>query len=303
MSGDKWVAYGDQDIASGRLDASLYRTTRDGIENELTPKKVRDRSGRCLQAIENIATRLADMKPDLLVIVGDDQMELFLEDNIPAMAVLCAEEAWDRPPGIEAYPSGMATAYRYYHADRAERYAIASGLARHLVSSLVEAEFDIAITSVQHDQRGIGHAYTFVRLALTPDNPLPMVPVMLNTYFPPNQPTPKRCVAFGAALRNAIRTWDDDVKVVLVASGGLSHPIVDEDLDRLVLDSLASGDMDSLANLPTSSLYEGNSEIRNWIVVGSALTGANFELIDYVPGYRSVRGSGCGMAFSSWAYQ
>jgi len=52
--------------------------------------------------------------------------------------------------------------------------------------------------------------------------------------------------------------------------------------------------------MDTAQLYEGNSEIRNWIAVGAALEDAQFETLDYVPGYRSVRGSGCGMAFGHW---
>jgi hypothetical protein len=126
-----------------------------------------------------------------------------------------------------------------------------------------------------------------------------MVPVMLNTYFPPNQPTPARCAEYGRGLRAAIDRWEGDERVLIVASGGLSHPIVDEQLDRAVLDSLAARD-GALVRLAPELLNHGNSEIRNWIMVDAALPDADFEVVDYVPGYRSVAGSGCGMGFGTW---
>jgi hypothetical protein len=58
-----------------------------------------------------------------------------------------------------------------------------------------------------------------------------MVPVMVNTYYPPNQPTPKRCYAFGQAVRKAIESWDSNKRVALMASGGLSHVVIDEEID------------------------------------------------------------------------
>ena len=67
---------------------------------------------------------------------------------------------------------------------------------------------------------------------------MPMVPVMVNTYYPPNQPTPKRCYAFGQAVRKAIESWDSDKRVALMASGGLSHVVIDEEIDAMVIDGL-----------------------------------------------------------------
>ena len=80
----------------------------------------------------------------------------------------------------------------------------------------------------------------------------------------------------------------------------MSHPIIDEALDRTVLDALASSDLDTLASLDVSALVEGSSEIRNWILVGAALTGFTMQVVDYIPAYRSMLGSGCGMAFAEW---
>ena len=56
---------------------------------------------------------------------------------------------------------------------------------------------------------------------------------MMNTYYPPNQPNPKRCYDFGRTLRSAIEAWPTKARVAILASGGLSHFVVDEDLDHL----------------------------------------------------------------------
>jgi 3-O-methylgallate 3,4-dioxygenase len=132
------------------------------------------------------------------------------------------------------------------------------------------------------------------------DRVRPIVPIMLNTYYPPNQPTPKRCYQLGRAIRQAVEAWPTRQRVAIVASGGLSHFFVDEDLDRYVLELLAKKDGGALVALPTGKLESGNSEIRNWIAAAGALEHLNMQLVDYVPSYRSEAGSGVGMAFAFW---
>jgi hypothetical protein len=90
------------------------------------------------------------------------------------------------------------------------------------------------------------------------------------------------------------------MRVGVVASGGLSHFVVDEELDRSVLKGIESNDADILGGIPESKLQSGSSEIKNWIVAAGALTDLRFDLVDYVPGYRSAGGTGCGMAFARW---
>jgi len=124
--------------------------------------------------------------------------------------------------------------------------------------------------------------------------------VLLNTYYPPNQPTPKRCYQLGRAMRQAISAWPTDQRVGIVASGGLSHFVVDETLDRHVLDILARKDAAAIGALPTDQLESGNSEIRNWIAAAGALEHLDMKLVDYLPYYRSEAGTGLGTAFAVW---
>ena len=67
---------------------------------------------------------------------------------------------------------------------------------------------------------------------------IPIVPVALNTYFPPNQPRPRRCYDLGQAIRKAVQSAKGGARVGILASGGLSHFTVDEELDRRVLAGL-----------------------------------------------------------------
>ena len=132
------------------------------------------------------------------------------------------------------------------------------------------------------------------------DRLVPILPVVLNTYVPPNQVSPRRCYSLGRALRRAIERYSEDLAVAVVASGGLSHFVVDEDLDRRVIDGLASRDIDSLTTIPRKFMRSGSSEILNWITVGGAVENLQMELVDYVPGYRSTAGTGIGACFAVW---
>ena len=76
--------------------------------------------------------------------------------------------------------------------------------------------------------------------------------------------------------------------------------MVDETLDRHVLDILARRDVDAIGALPLDKLDSGNSEIRNWIATAGAVEHLEMKLVDYVPSYRSEAGTGVGMAFATW---
>jgi predicted class III extradiol MEMO1 family dioxygenase len=105
----------------------------------------------------------------------------------------------------------------------------------------------------------------------------------------------------GKALRKAIELWDDDARVAIIASGGLSHFVLDEELDNKIITAMRNKDEDELTRLPGNRLKSGSSEIRNWIVVAAAAQDLEMKLIQYVPCYRSPAGTGVGMAFAEWS--
>ena len=77
-----------------------------------------------------------------------------------------------------------------------------------------------------------------------------------------------------------------------MASGGLSHFVVDEALDRAVVRALTERDFLALEALRLEKLNSGNGEIRNWICAAGALRDLRVQRIDYLPGYRTPAGTG-----------
>jgi Catalytic LigB subunit of aromatic ring-opening dioxygenase len=301
---DGWLRHGQLEQPRLReLDLPGPNRGALAVQAELREDLLQSRYAQCQVALETSARALEAMAPDILVVIGDDQRELFLDDVMPAVSVFWGDEMYDRPPGMAAYPASMAKAYTYYHADSDEAYRTNSRLGLHLVEDLVRNGFDLAQLTEQPAGRSLGHAFTFVYRrvlegsTLTPD----LVPIFLNTYYPPNQPTPQRCIDLGRGIGAAIESWPVDQRVALVASGGLTHPIIDEELDRRVLAGLENRDWADLARLPVDALVEGTSEIRNWLTVGAALDRIEGRTVDYIPAYRSEMGSGCGMGFFVWS--
>jgi len=240
---------------------------------------------------------------DAIVMFGDDQHEQFDDANMPAIAIYHGADNVVPPPNRDGMPfSGDDRSLRRHLVSlmepTRERYPNAVGLANHLIASLTDQEFDVTRCD-RLRERGIGHAFSFLYQRLWPSCDVPVVPVMLNTYYPPNQPTPARSYALGRAVRRAVEAWDGGERVAVVASGGLSHIVIDEPLDRQVLDGLLRRDADALCAIPRAKMRKGTSEILNWIALGGAM-GDDFEmtLVEYVPGYRSRPSTGCGMAFA-----
>ena len=130
--------------------------------------------------------------------------------------------------------------------------------------------------------------------------PLIVVPVFMNTYYPPNQATPRRCYRLGQAISEAVEDYGHDLRVGILASGGLSHFLVDEEIDQLAIKGMREKDVNQLAALPRYRLNSGNSEILNWITAAGACEHLDMEVVEYVPVYRSPAGTGGGWGFALW---
>ena len=87
-----------------------------------------------------------------------------------------------------------------------------------------------------------------------------------------------------------------------MGSGGLSHFVVDEELDRAALKGLQDKDPEILKTLPRNRLYSAASETQNWVALGGAMQepSLTMELIEYVPVYRTPAGTGGGWAVARW---
>lgn len=268
------------------------------------------RSDACTAAITRLADRFEAAAPDVAVIFGNDQRELFLDDLMPAFTIFNGPTIWDQPstpeqaarmsPGIhEAEAGHRPPAYTEYpgHPE----------LANHIVRSVVADHFDVACSRrlpdhPGHWSSGIGHAFGFVYRQIMRDRVIPNVPVFTNTFFPPNQPTARRCFELGRSVGRAIRAWRSDARVALFGSGGMSHFVIDEELDALVLGAIARRDAETLCSIGEDRLQSGSSELKNWIAAAGALfeTRLDGEMIDYQACYRSDAGTGTANGFICW---
>jgi hypothetical protein len=267
------------------------------------PGTWREQHARSQGWIDRISRQLAVARADVVIIIGDDQDELFRDNGIPAFGISLAPELWDYPPSAEelaALPVGLAEAAWAQHAPEPDRYGGHPELCEHIANYLTNIRFDLCVLREQPKSRSLGHAYTFVRrrLGLAPSTPV--VPIFLNTYFPPNVPSSERCHEFGRGIRHALEEWPEPSRVVLIASGGLSHFVIDETLDRGVLDALRAGDAQLLHEVTKGKMCSGASEILNWITGAAALEGLEMEVLDYIPAYRTEAGTGVGLGFALW---
>ena len=283
--------------------AALLAATPPGEAERLaSPEILSQRYDVAQAAMDELHRRIVAARLDVLLIVGDDQTELFHTTNNPAIAIFHGPTIRNtaREP---AHPDDnwVKSARMWRHEPETDReYPVKSDLAAWLTRQLCDRDFDITAMDGLEPGQSEGHAFQYVHRRLLKDHTLPVIPVILNTFDPPNQPTPRRCVALGRALRELVAEWPEDLRVGVIASGGLSHFVVDEALDQHVLGALRDKDSAALAALDPKLLQAGSSEIRNWIVVGEMARELDVEWVEYIPGYRSPALTGTGFAFAAW---
>ena len=282
--------------------AALLAAAPPGSEAMVTPQRMSERYDAAEAAMDQLHERIKAARLDLLLIVGDDQTELFHTSNNPAIAIYYGPTIRNtaREPASPS-DSWVKSARMWRHEPEQDRdYPVKHDLAEWLIRQLCERDFDITAMDGLTPGQFEGHAFQFVHRRLLKDHELPVIPVILNTFDPPNQPTPRRCVALGAALRELIAAWPEDLRVGVIASGGLSQFVGDEALDLQVLDAIRNKDSAALAALDPKLLQAGSSEIRNWLVVGELARDLDLDWVEYLPGYRTPALTGTGLAFAAW---
>ncbi len=273
---------------------------------EAVPERWKEQYAATRRAIARLAADVTEGHLDALVIIGDDQLELFSYANMPALSIVYSDKLISgRLPARYQMSEKMRNAIeKGYAMDAPHEFVSAPAFARELLESLIEQGFDVGghgEMPATGESGGIGHAYGVMVVQLLENKPVPIVPVLVNTYWPPSQPTPSRCYDLGRALRRAIEQSPADLRVGMVASGGLSHFVTDEELDHNVLVALREDSEEQLRNLPRHLLNSGNSEIRNWITVAAASEHLKLAWDEYIPVYRTAAGTGCGLAFARWS--
>jgi aromatic ring-opening dioxygenase catalytic subunit (LigB family) len=258
-----------------------------------TKEDIAVRYGRVRDGLRTLRHIIEESRPDVLLVIGDDQNEDYTVQNVPQFAIYTGPDAvlFDR----------LTKQERSYECD--------AEAARAILEGVVEAGFDVSFSQKFPENRLISHAHTepLMRILL-PDAGTPIVPIYVNAIHWPG-PTPGRCYAFGQAIANVIADRLGEKRVALYASGGLSHftagypwrvyrgPLgygaISEEFDRRVLAWLADGRAEEIAKLSSQDLLNhGEIELRSWIILLGAVGSARAQVLAYEPLYRGLMGMG-----------
>lgn len=308
---EDWLTNGERDRNNSELWYHGRTWTYPELEAErgaafeqyLTIEERTARASRNAAALVKMREAYDAAHVDVAIILGKDQKEIW-PDMSPSIAIYTGEDVHNGPPQRPVYAPDRHVVHKAH-----------PKLATYLIENLQREGFDMADLIAwpenvwmeknqgrKADYPVVPHAYSFVYHQIMGDEPPPHVPVLMNLFYPPTQPSMPRCIEFGRVLREAIAAWPEDVRVAVIASGGLSHFVNDEEFDRRVMKMLGNYDYDGLSSIPDSYYQSGTSEIKIYSTVMMALqpTGAEMTLVDYVPCWRTPAGTGEGMGFMYW---
>lgn len=267
---------------------------------------------RSFAAMDALHAMFVAADPDVVVIIGNDQKEIF-STTIPAFAVIATDEIANlprTPEQIARLPVGIDISDHGHLPDERTIYPGQRALGVHLARHLVASEgFDVTLchekpTVEDRDSLlyGMPHAYGFLYKNVMREHVRPQVPVDVNCWYYENSPTAARCHDFGAAVARAIAAWDEPARVAVLTTGGLTHFVVDAQWDERFLKAMAEHDRGWLRAIPQNELMAGTSECKSWIATAAAMdeAGLAMTLIDYQQLYRTEGGTGSSCAFTCW---
>lgn len=282
---------------------SIHRVLTEGVpqppqlEKETT-EVLQGYVDRIEKGFSVLREQLEAYRPDALLVVGDDQGEVFSPANMPSFCVfVCPEVHGSLNIGLIGEPEEENHITLRCHSE----------LALYLLDALIREGFDLSwsqeLKPLGRPKRGIGHAFTRPVMKVVPKLDIPIIPLHVNAYFPPLS-TARRCYEFGRAIARVLQGRPE--KIAIMASGGLSHDPrgpragwIDTALDHWVLERLRTGNGEALCdlfNFDSDTLRGGTGEIRSWIVVAGACAGAKATIVDYISANHAVTGLG----FAYW---
>jgi len=210
-----------------------------------------------------------DNKPDVIFLVFNDHASAFSLEMIPTFAIgtaaefMPADEGWGpRPvPKVIGHPE----------------------LASHIAQSVIQSDFDLTIVN----KMDVDHGLT-VPLSLMFGQPkawpCPVIPFAVNVVQYP-VPSGRRCFMLGQAIRKAVESYDQPLKVQIWGTGGMSHQLqgpraglINKDFDKKFLDGMVS-DPESLTRIQhIDYIREAGSEgieTVMWLIARGAMDDVN----------------------------
>ena len=232
-------------------------------------------------AFAELGRRISAARPDVLVVIGADHWANFFLDNMPAICL-----------GVGADHGGPPERWLAEYPHTAMKGD--PGFAMHIAEALFDCGFE---PSLSYDMR-LDHAFC-IPLWKAGVDPLPAIlPIVINAIQPP-LPTVARCFDFGAALARAIVDRPGGERVVILASGGLSHSVGEPAMGD-VDEAFAAGDREAMMAYLTDERMaragNGAHELRFWVAAHGAADGQGFSMIHYEVVPETY--TGCG--FAEW---
>jgi aromatic ring-opening dioxygenase catalytic subunit (LigB family) len=231
-----------------------------------------------IEVVRDMGREMLAARPDALVVIADDHLNVFSFDAVPAFCVrigrwvdrMVQDEAIEFDQALDGLPA---------------RYPLHEALANRLLEDGLEAGFDLAASWAAP----LDHAFLSPVATLCGDGPAPpLVPIWVNCFVAPT-PTARRCAALGEHVRRVVTAspWN----VALIATGGLSHfPELslarvgqsDAAFDRRLVARLEAGDHEALRALAARELHEtGSHELLNWMVLLGAVGPASHARVRF----------------------
>ena len=246
------------------------------------------RRARMDSAFAQLGERILAARPDVMVVIGADHWTNFFLNNMPAMCVGVGTDHSGPPePWLADYP----------HAMRGH-----PALAMHLAHSAFAQGFE---PSVSHQLR-LDHGFCVPLWKAGVASLPPIVPIIINVMQAPF-PTVGRCIGFGQVCADAVRSFSAPLRVVLLASGGMSHSVgearmgmIDEMFDRDCLEAFAAGGAAPISALLSdqrmAAAGNGAHELRFWAAAHGAAGCQGFDLLHY----EAVPETYTGCGFAQW---
>ena len=220
---------------------------------------------RVFSGFERSKAWMAQAKPDVVIAVYNDHASAFSVELIPTFALGCAAEF---PPADEGWGPRPVP--------------VVKGdpkLASHIAQSVILDEFDLTIVNRMEVDHGLTVPLNLM-FGSPQAWPCPVIPLAVNVVmYPP--PTGHRCFMLGRAIRKAVQSYPEDLRVVVLGTGGMSHQIsgpraglINSKFDKAYLDGLA-GDPKKLVRIShLEYMREAGAEgieMVMWLVMRGAL--------------------------------
>jgi len=224
-----------------------------------------------IEVVREMGRAMLAARPDALVVIADDHLNVFSFDAIPAMCVRIGRH-------VDRMTQEGAIEFDKALDGLALRYPLHEDLANRVLERGLEEGFDFAASwAAPLDHAFLSPVATLCGEQVT----LPLVPFWVNCFVAP-QPTARRCFAAGRHIARVIAEgpWD----VAIIATGGLSHfPELslarvgqsDPVFDRRIIRWMEAGEHEALCALTPKELHEtGSHELLNWVVLLGAVSPA-----------------------------